>query len=97
MYRFNSPRKLSKLLVKGEGGCSKLHPGIGDVAYVKDLRNNQIVSKTFQCSRFGSHIVNGLGWVNKLLVLKIIQHVDIKRERKVIVKRITTQLPYASK
>lgn len=65
MYRFNSARPLSSLLIKGMGGCSNHYPGIGDVAFVKDLLNNQIVSTKFQCSRFGSHTVHGLGWVSE--------------------------------
>jgi hypothetical protein len=62
-YRFKSPRILSKLLMSGKGGCSHRYPGIGNIAYVKDLMASKIATRTFSCSRFGAAIARGLGWV----------------------------------
>ncbi|XP_028411770.1 uncharacterized protein LOC114534514 [Dendronephthya gigantea] len=64
-YRFKSPRKLSKLLMSNKGGCSHRYPGIGKVAFVKDLVTGKIQTKNFKCSRFGASIAPGLGW-NKM-------------------------------
>ncbi|CAB4033051.1 Hypothetical predicted protein, partial [Paramuricea clavata] len=61
-YRFQSPRKLSSLLLRNQGQCSHNHPGIGNVAFVKDLMRNKVVTKNFKCSRFGAHFFKGLGW-----------------------------------
>lgn len=36
----------------GEKGCDANSPGIGDVAYVKDLMTEKIVSTNFRCSKF---------------------------------------------
>lgn len=62
--------------MSNRGGCSHLHPGIGDVAYVKDLMSRRIATKEFNCSRFGTSIARGLGWVYKIIyllnILKII-------------------------
>ena len=45
-------------------GCSVLEPGIGDIAYVKDLLTETIASTTFECSVFGGLQSSGqLGWV----------------------------------
>ena len=62
-YRFNSPRILSKLLMSDEGGCDKEYPGIGNIAYVKDLISRKITTTNFKCSRFGAYIMPGVGWV----------------------------------
>ncbi|XP_028416962.1 uncharacterized protein LOC114541174 [Dendronephthya gigantea] len=61
-YRFKSPRLLSKLLMSNKGGCSHRYPGIGDIAYVKDLMTGKIATRKFKCSRFGADISTGLGW-----------------------------------
>ena len=63
-YRFQSPRKLSSLLLRNKGQCSHNHPGIGNVAFVKDLMRNKVVTNNFKCSRFGAHFFKGLGWVS---------------------------------
>ena len=34
-------------------GCDARSPGIGDIAYVKDLMTGRIVTTTFKCSVFG--------------------------------------------
>ena len=48
-------------------GCDTRSPGIGDIAYVKDLMTETIVTTTFKCSVFGvpkSHdSVLKSGWV----------------------------------
>ncbi|XP_028411771.1 uncharacterized protein LOC114534515 [Dendronephthya gigantea] len=61
-YRFKSPRLLSKLLMSNKGGCSHRYPGIGDIAYVKELMTGKIATRKFKCSRFGADISTGLGW-----------------------------------
>ena len=57
-------RALKNLLMISEGGC--LSPGIGDIAYVKDLQTEEIVTTTFRCSHFSSyeHWAPGFGWVS---------------------------------
>ena len=47
------------------GGCDGRSPGIGDIAYVKDLRTEKIVSITFRCSIFGGYHPEyfQMGWV----------------------------------
>ena len=51
----------------GEKGCEIGTPGIGDIAYVKDLQTEEIVSTTFRCSQFGigHHQKSMIGWVRK--------------------------------
>ena len=44
-------------------GCGPLSPGIGDIAYVKDLMTDKIVTTTFKCSVFGHPHSSSLGWV----------------------------------
>ena len=46
-------------------GCSQDQPGIGDIAYVKDLQTDTVVSTGYRCSVFGKyqHPVTGFGWV----------------------------------
>ncbi|CAB3994196.1 Hypothetical predicted protein [Paramuricea clavata] len=61
-YHFKSPRILSKLLMSHEGGCSHRYPGIGNIAYVKDLMTGKKATTTFYGSRFGASIAPGLGW-----------------------------------
>ncbi len=50
------------------GGCSARSPGIGDIAYVKDLLTGKVVTTTFECSVFGdpkSDTTYKSGWVRK--------------------------------
>ena len=58
-------------MMKGEKGCDSNTPGIGDIAYVTDLRTGNIVTTTFRCSQFGlAHpLISKLGWVFISLVL----------------------------
>ena len=50
-------------------GCSDLEPGIGNIAYVKDLLTDTVVSSTFECSIFGGVQSSGqLGWVSYILI-----------------------------
>ena len=52
-------------MIMGENGCGLGAPGIGDIAYVKDLQTEEIVSTTFRCSQFGVglHQQAMIGWV----------------------------------
>lgn len=50
------------------GGCSAHYPGVGDVRYARDLKSGQIVTRRFQCSRFGAHFHEKLGWVSKVIL-----------------------------
>ncbi|CAB4012134.1 Hypothetical predicted protein [Paramuricea clavata] len=45
-----------------EGGCSHRYPGIGNIAYVKDLMTRKMATRTFNCSRFGASVAPELGW-----------------------------------
>jgi hypothetical protein len=47
-------------------GCSQDEPGIGNIAYVKDLQTETIVSTGYRCSVFGKyqHPLTGFGWVS---------------------------------
>ena len=62
-YRLNSKRELGNLFVIGNGFCAKLHSGIGNISYVKDVQTGSVVTTTFTCSKFGLHISDALGWV----------------------------------
>ena len=57
-------------MIMGEKGCDHGTPGIGDIAYVKDLQTEEIVSTTFRCSQFGiGHIQQPsmkVGWVSEI-------------------------------
>ena len=44
-------------------GCDSNSPGIGDIAYVKDLMTGKIVTTKFRCSVFGLGHTSPLGWV----------------------------------
>jgi hypothetical protein len=46
-------------------GCGKYKPGIGNIAYVKDLQTEKILTTGFRCSIFGDyqHPLTGFGWV----------------------------------
>jgi hypothetical protein len=63
-YRFNTQRKLSNLLLLNDGDCDIHHPGVGDVKFVKDLQDNVVITKKFECSRFDVHFHKSLGWVS---------------------------------
>lgn len=43
--------------------CTDVHSGIGGVEYVKDIRTGSIVTRSFNCSKFGPHVNAALGWV----------------------------------
>ncbi|CAB4031634.1 Hypothetical predicted protein, partial [Paramuricea clavata] len=60
-YRFKSTPILSNLLMSDEGGCSHRYPGIGNIAYVKDLMTRKMATRTFNCSRFGASMAPELG------------------------------------
>ena len=44
-------------------GCDVNSPGIGDIAFVKDLMTGKIVTTKFQCSVFGLAYSSTVGWV----------------------------------
>ena len=46
-------------------GCAPATPGIGNIAYVKDLQIEEIVTTNFRCSVFGGYhdSTTGFGWV----------------------------------
>ncbi|XP_028391550.1 uncharacterized protein LOC114516313 isoform X2 [Dendronephthya gigantea] len=54
-YRLRNIRPLKNIMIVNHGGCGATSPGIGDIAYVKDLRTEKIVATKFRCSRFGMH------------------------------------------
>jgi hypothetical protein len=54
-----------KLLNSENGsGCKNHYPGVGHVEFVKDLLIEKVVTRKFQCSRFGPAYPAGLGWVS---------------------------------
>ena len=55
-------------MIMGEKGCESGTPGIGDIAYVKDLQTEEIVSTSLRCSQFGvgHNKISMIGWVSKL-------------------------------
>ncbi|CAB4037073.1 Hypothetical predicted protein, partial [Paramuricea clavata] len=62
-FRMKSERPLKQLMVDDQG-CTKHKPGIGNIAYVKDIRTEKIVTTGFRCSIFGGfhHSTPGFGW-----------------------------------
>ena len=64
-FRMNSERPLNNLMVDDKG-CSADKPGIGDIAYVKDIETETIVTTGYRCSVFGKYRypVPGFGWVS---------------------------------
>ena len=73
LYRLNPKRELGNLFGLGKGGCTDVHSGIGNVAYVKDILTDTIVTSKFKCSKFGPHVNAAFGWV---ILLK--NSIDIK-------------------
>ena len=62
-FRLKNKRPLGQLMITNSG-CSVLEPGIGDIAFVKDLQTDTIVSTTFECSIFGGvQSSQEIGWV----------------------------------
>ena len=77
-------RALKNLMIT-DRGCDAVSPGIGDIAYVNDLRAEKIVTTTFECSVFGpnSGSIYKIGWVcTKISILYINQFISylIKKE-----------------
>lgn len=64
-FRLRSVRPLKNLMIMNQGGCGPTSPGIGDIAFVKDLRTENIVTTNFRCSKFGGyhHPLTSFGWV----------------------------------
>ena len=66
-YRLKNKRPLGQLLVK-DRGCDSNAPGIGDIAFVKNLRTEKIVTMAFQCSVFGLPQSSTVGWVGYIII-----------------------------
>ena len=62
-YRLNKKRALGKLFGYGKNVCTDVHSGIGNIEFVKDVRTQAVVTRTFNCSKFGPHVNGALGWV----------------------------------
>ncbi|CAB4004935.1 Hypothetical predicted protein [Paramuricea clavata] len=62
-YRLQSKRPLKNLMMN-TGGCDQRSAGIGDIAYVKDLLTEKIVTTRLRCSKFGFayHPLVKFGW-----------------------------------
>ena len=58
-------------MILGKGGCDNNSPGIGDVAFVKDLMTETVATHSFRCSKFGvAHSPESvIGWVFILCTL----------------------------
>ncbi|XP_028391546.1 uncharacterized protein LOC114516311 [Dendronephthya gigantea] len=63
-YRLRNIRPLKNIMIANQGGCGATSPGIGDIAYVKDLQTEKIVATKFRCSQFGTfrHFFLKSGW-----------------------------------
>ena len=61
-------------------GCAQATPGIGNIAYVKDLQNEKIVTTSFRCSVFGGYhdSATGFGWVSLLANLRVLNNLTEK-------------------
>lgn len=61
----HSKRPLKKLMIDRQG-CSPDEPGIGNIAYVKDIQADSIVNTDYRCSVFGKfrYPSTGFGWVS---------------------------------
>ncbi|XP_028410572.1 uncharacterized protein LOC114533270 isoform X2 [Dendronephthya gigantea] len=64
-YRLKSKRPLKQLLQQSKD-CGFSSAGIADIAYVKDLQTNKIVTHKLSCSKFGYAYSpsTGFGWVS---------------------------------
>ena len=63
-FRLQSTRPLKELLMTTDG-CDRRSAGIGNIAYIKDLQTERIVTTTMRCSKFGyaHHSSSPFGWV----------------------------------
>ena len=63
-FRLQTERLLKNLMIV-DHGCAQATPGIGNIAYVKDLQTENIVTTKFRCSVFGGYHnpATGFGWV----------------------------------
>jgi hypothetical protein len=61
-YRLNSQREFGDIFSVNKG-CSDLQAGIGNIAFVKDLLTQSVLTNNFKCSKFGPHTHDMLGWV----------------------------------
>ena len=53
-------------------GCNQRSAGIGDIAYVKDLLTEKIITTKLRCSKFGvaHHRLARFGWVRCLSIIR---------------------------
>ena len=53
-------------------GCDQRSAGIGDIAYVKDLLTEKIITTKLRCSKFGvaNHRLARFGWVRSLNIIR---------------------------
>ena len=65
-FRLANKRPFGQLLLRGSGGCTKDNPGIGDIAFVKDLQTGKVVNTNFRCSVFSGHVSKLIGWVGSI-------------------------------
>ena len=61
-------RQLGNLFGVGEF-CTDLDSGIWNVKHVKDMLTKTVVNSEFNCSKFGPHVSDELGWVGFILLL----------------------------
>jgi hypothetical protein len=63
-FRLQSKRPLKNLMMT-TAGCDQRSAGIGNIAYVKDLQTEKIVTTKLRCSKFGfaHHHLLKFGWV----------------------------------
>ena len=63
-------------------GCSQDEPGIGDIAYVKDLQTETVLATNFRCSVFGKyeHASTGFGWVS---AINCMNHIFVQTNQRV--------------
>jgi hypothetical protein len=69
-FRLQSRRPLKDLMVTTDG-CNQRSAGIGNIAYVKDLQTDRIVTTKLRCSKFGIAYRSSsyYGWVNNNILL----------------------------
>ena len=62
-----SKRPLEELMIDKQGcTCNPDQPGIGNIAYLKDIQTDTIVTTRYRCSVFGKFQHDpstGFGWV----------------------------------
>ena len=77
-YRLKSRRALKNLMMI-TAGCDQRSAGIGNIAYVKDLMTERVVTTKLRCSKFGfaHHRFTKFGWVRRLLIFCSISKLNL--------------------